>query len=126
MVGPDPRYVSIVGDQFRLLCIATGKPDPQITWLFNSGPLDLSRFTITANSLQLAALQVSDEGKYTCVATNTAGNDSIMANLVVQGTCTVSIMHYAVHESIAASTDMYWGPIVCYTEKSVIIPRMEH
>ncbi|XP_040215726.1 hemicentin-1 isoform X1 [Rana temporaria] len=67
-------------------CFVTGDPTPQINWLKNGLPLPVSsqiRPLSSGKILRISRLQKSDEGFYTCVASNRAGVDKKKYNLKV-------------------------------------------
>nr|XP_014344645.1 PREDICTED: hemicentin-1 [Latimeria chalumnae] len=69
-----------------LSCEATGNPVPQISWLKDGQPLiEDKRHQIVSNGrfLQISQAQVADTGRYTCIASNTAGDKSKNFNLNV-------------------------------------------
>ncbi|XP_078252049.1 receptor-type tyrosine-protein phosphatase delta-like isoform X24 [Rhinoraja longicauda] len=73
-----------------MLCAASGNPDPEITWFKDFLPVDTSSTNGRIKQLRSGALQIenseeSDQGKYECVATNSAGTRySAPANLYVR------------------------------------------
>uniref|UniRef100_A0A6I8QL31 Receptor-type tyrosine-protein phosphatase S n=1 Tax=Xenopus tropicalis TaxID=8364 RepID=A0A6I8QL31_XENTR len=73
-----------------MLCAASGNPDPEITWFKDYLPVDTSNNNGRIKQLRSGALQIeqseeSDQGKYECVATNSAGTRySAPANLYVR------------------------------------------
>uniref|UniRef100_A0A8C6I9K4 Receptor-type tyrosine-protein phosphatase delta n=1 Tax=Mus spicilegus TaxID=10103 RepID=A0A8C6I9K4_MUSSI len=76
-----------------MLCAASGNPDPEITWFKDFLPVDTSSNNGRIKQLRsesIGALQIeqseeSDQGKYECVATNSAGTRySAPANLYVR------------------------------------------
>ncbi|XP_056599184.1 receptor-type tyrosine-protein phosphatase F isoform X2 [Triplophysa dalaica] len=73
-----------------MLCAASGNPDPEITWFKDFLPVDISSSNGRIKQLRSGALQIenseeSDQGKYECVATNSAGTRySAPANLYVR------------------------------------------
>ncbi|XP_043570882.1 receptor-type tyrosine-protein phosphatase delta isoform X32 [Chiloscyllium plagiosum] len=81
-----------------MLCAASGNPDPEITWFKDFLPVDTSTNgrikqlrsesfggTPIRGALQIENSEESDQGKYECVATNSAGTRySAPANLYVR------------------------------------------
>ncbi|XP_038660225.1 receptor-type tyrosine-protein phosphatase S isoform X26 [Scyliorhinus canicula] len=78
-----------------MLCAASGNPDPEITWFKDFLPVDTSSTgrikqlrsggTPIRGALQIDNSEESDQGKYECVATNSAGTRySAPANLYVR------------------------------------------
>ncbi|TRY85255.1 hypothetical protein DNTS_003558 [Danionella cerebrum] len=72
-----------------MLCAASGNPDPEITWFKDFLPVDISGNgrikQLRSGALQIENSEESDQGKYECVATNSAGTRySAPANLYVR------------------------------------------
>ncbi|XP_017898449.1 PREDICTED: receptor-type tyrosine-protein phosphatase F isoform X8 [Capra hircus] len=73
-----------------MLCAAGGDPDPEISWFKDFLPVDPAASNGRIKQLRSGALQIesseeSDQGKYECVATNSAGTRySAPANLYVR------------------------------------------
>ncbi|XP_047662499.1 receptor-type tyrosine-protein phosphatase F isoform X8 [Tachysurus fulvidraco] len=73
-----------------MLCAASGNPDPEISWFKDFLPVDINSSNGRIKQLRSGALQIenseeSDQGKYECVATNSAGTRySAPANLYVR------------------------------------------
>ncbi|XP_055474472.1 receptor-type tyrosine-protein phosphatase F isoform X6 [Psammomys obesus] len=73
-----------------MLCAAGGNPDPEISWFKDFLPVDPALSNGRIKQLRSGALQIesseeSDQGKYECVATNSAGTRySAPANLYVR------------------------------------------
>uniref|UniRef100_A0A9J8DK71 Receptor-type tyrosine-protein phosphatase F n=1 Tax=Cyprinus carpio carpio TaxID=630221 RepID=A0A9J8DK71_CYPCA len=81
-----------------MLCAASGNPDPEITWFKDFLPVDINGNgrikqlrsgkgggSPIRGALQIENSQESDQGKYECVATNSAGTRySAPANLYVR------------------------------------------
>ncbi|XP_056671274.1 receptor-type tyrosine-protein phosphatase F isoform X9 [Monodelphis domestica] len=73
-----------------MLCAAGGNPDPEISWFKDFLPVDPASSNGRIKQLRSGALQIenseeSDQGKYECVATNSAGTRySAPANLYVR------------------------------------------
>ncbi|NWT15620.1 HMCN1 protein, partial [Vireo altiloquus] len=72
-----PENISIVEkNPISLVCEASGIPLPAITWLKNGLPITLNssvRILSGGRTLRLSPVAVADEGLYTCVVTNAAG-----------------------------------------------------
>ncbi|XP_063798242.1 neural cell adhesion molecule 1-like [Pseudophryne corroboree] len=68
------------------ICFVTGHPEPQITWKKGEEPvtLDGQKYVLSSNSLELSItdLETSDEGEYTCHASNRLGEHN--TTLVLQ------------------------------------------
>uniref|UniRef100_A0A8D2NA96 Hemicentin 1 n=1 Tax=Zonotrichia albicollis TaxID=44394 RepID=A0A8D2NA96_ZONAL len=91
-----PSEVSVLlGESVQLLCNATGVPSPDVQWLKDGktvrgtvnklpvlcdGPC---RVTPDGSTLNISRALTSDTGKYTCVATNPAGEEDRIFNLNV-------------------------------------------
>uniref|UniRef100_A0A8B9X1C0 Receptor-type tyrosine-protein phosphatase S n=1 Tax=Bos mutus grunniens TaxID=30521 RepID=A0A8B9X1C0_BOSMU len=75
-----------------MLCAASGNPDPEITWFKDFLPVDPSASNgngrikqLRSGALQIESSEETDQGKYECVATNSAGvRYSSPANLYVR------------------------------------------
>uniref|UniRef100_A0A672RBG3 Receptor-type tyrosine-protein phosphatase F n=1 Tax=Sinocyclocheilus grahami TaxID=75366 RepID=A0A672RBG3_SINGR len=72
-----------------MLCAASGNPDPEITWFKDFLPVDINGNgrikQLRSGALQIENSQESDQGKYECVAMNSAGTRySAPANLYVR------------------------------------------
>ncbi|XP_053742985.1 protein tyrosine phosphatase receptor type Fa isoform X7 [Synchiropus splendidus] len=73
-----------------MLCAASGNPDPEIFWFKDFLPVDINSSNGRIKQLRSGALQIenseeSDQGKYECVAVNSAGiRYSAPANLYVR------------------------------------------
>uniref|UniRef100_A0A672G3S9 Ig-like domain-containing protein n=1 Tax=Salarias fasciatus TaxID=181472 RepID=A0A672G3S9_SALFA len=68
-----------LGESAKLSCQATGEPAPRIIWISPRKDVisvSSSRFQISSDgTLVLNKVTLADEGKYTCVARNSAGDD---------------------------------------------------
>ncbi|XP_074834404.1 receptor-type tyrosine-protein phosphatase S isoform X5 [Carettochelys insculpta] len=73
-----------------MLCAASGNPDPEITWFKDFLPVDPSASNgrikqLRSGGLQIESSEETDQGKYECVASNSAGvRYSAPANLYVR------------------------------------------
>ncbi|MEQ2195057.1 hypothetical protein XENOCAPTIV_006849 [Xenoophorus captivus] len=90
--GEESRSItlSVIGEkkclQIVVLCQAEGSPPPSITW-HKDGQLlsdSVRQRLLSSGSLQMAFVQKSDAGQYTCTAANPAGTDSLDMRLTVQ------------------------------------------
>ena len=75
-------------------CDANGIPPPAIMWMKDAVMIeDLDeykekmRLLNNGRQLEIRNVKVEDEGRYTCVATNHAGQQEKSSQLKVQGTC---------------------------------------
>ena len=80
-----------------ITCQATGTPIPNITWHFNSAPVDKNNTSkymisemllnpITVNStMTILSLELSDMGTYACTADNVVSSDTSSGILAVKG-----------------------------------------
>ncbi|KAL1775484.1 hemicentin-1 isoform X4 [Sigmodon hispidus] len=82
-----PSEVSVLlGENVELVCNADGIPIPQLQWLRDGKPIvdgETERISITedGSTLNIYRALTSDGGKYTCVATNPAGEEDRIFNL---------------------------------------------
>ena len=81
-----PSFISsltaIEGHDILLHCPAVGNPIPTITWLFGTEEL---LGVLSNGSLLLSSVQTSNEGNYTCRATNLLESTESTLELVIQG-----------------------------------------
>uniref|UniRef100_A0A3B5QYJ1 Receptor-type tyrosine-protein phosphatase F n=1 Tax=Xiphophorus maculatus TaxID=8083 RepID=A0A3B5QYJ1_XIPMA len=93
-MGPQLKVV-VRTNTATMLCAASGNPDPEIFWFKDMLPVDISSSNGRIKQLWSGALQIensdeSDQGKYECVAVNSAGTRfSSPANLYVRGKISV-------------------------------------
>uniref|UniRef100_A0A8C3DQA4 Hemicentin-1 n=1 Tax=Corvus moneduloides TaxID=1196302 RepID=A0A8C3DQA4_CORMO len=84
-----PSEVSVLlGQSVQLLCSASGAPTPDVQWLKDGKTIasdDLQRIRVSpdGSTLNISRALTSDTGKYTCVATNPAGEEDRIFNLNV-------------------------------------------
>ncbi|ETE56194.1 hypothetical protein L345_18095, partial [Ophiophagus hannah] len=77
----------LVGESVTLECGVSGHPPPHVVWMLSSGlPLPQNpRFNITSSGgLYIQNVTLSDEGKYSCKASNREGSITATANIIVQ------------------------------------------
>ncbi|XP_014472440.1 PREDICTED: tyrosine-protein phosphatase Lar isoform X5 [Dinoponera quadriceps] len=75
--APTTKVVEM-GHNAVLLCTAVGSPVPIISWVRDMLPIDTSnpRYTVMdTGALQITESDVTDQGKYECVANNTVGTE---------------------------------------------------
>ncbi|KAF3835345.1 hypothetical protein F7725_027903 [Dissostichus mawsoni] len=74
--GPAERSV-VLHKTIGLECISSGIPPPSITWLKDGRPVDSTQGHLKLESagrlLKVKEARLEDSGKYTCLATNAAG-----------------------------------------------------
>ncbi|XP_037536631.1 hemicentin-2 [Nematolebias whitei] len=85
-VEPVEPVTIVQGSLVTLTCEARGVPPPTLTWLKDGHPLSLHRNLLLDGEetrLQLPDVAPSDEGLYSCVASNQAGSSTKSFNLTV-------------------------------------------
>ncbi|KAK2908097.1 hemicentin-1 isoform X2 [Channa argus] len=80
------KYLALVDSSVTLQCQADGSPPPSVTWHKDGQPLSgsLRQRVLSSGSLQIAYIQPTDTGRYTCTAANAAGTVSLEMSLTVQ------------------------------------------
>lgn len=80
------KYLAPVDSSVMLQCQADGSPPPSVSWHKDGQPLSESvrQRVLSSGSLQIAFIQPSDTGRYTCTAANAAGTVSLEMSLTVQ------------------------------------------
>ncbi|KAF3693572.1 Matrix-remodeling-associated protein 5 [Channa argus] len=72
-------YVAKLGQSAKMTCQATGEPTPRIMWISPRNDvisMSSDKFQIVEDgTLVVKKVTLTDEGKYTCVARNSAGDD---------------------------------------------------
>ncbi|KAK0404392.1 hypothetical protein QR680_017436 [Steinernema hermaphroditum] len=95
------------GRSLTLVCEASGKPTPRLSWSFEGAPLTKSSgavFSGQAKYLQLRNISLADKGVYRCRASSEAGEDELVYKLDVdqipsiQNGGTVQVVEGAVTE----------------------------
>ncbi|XP_068809626.1 hemicentin-1 isoform X3 [Struthio camelus] len=87
VVGTNPENLTVVVNNFvSLTCEVTGFPPPDLSWLKNGKPISLNTNTFIvpgARTLQIPRAKLSDDGEYTCIARNQAGESQKKSFLTV-------------------------------------------
>ncbi|XP_044938536.1 hemicentin-2 isoform X2 [Mustela putorius furo] len=87
ITGPNSEQVTaIINSSISLSCDVHAHPSPEVTWSRDSQPLSLGKDVFLlpgTHMLQLARVQPSDSGTYTCEALNAAGQDQKLVQLSV-------------------------------------------
>ena len=65
---------AIIGQDILLPCVATGIPDPTITWTKDGGSLEHNMIPSSAG-LHIYSVSNDDDGQYTCTAVNEVNFD---------------------------------------------------
>ena len=98
----DSEEALIVTEGANITCTATGYPVPNILWLNdNRTVVDEDRLVgVMAEGVgNLSVVSVSliirrnDSGLYTCVASNSVGNDSHIINIIVQSKLSLKLYY---------------------------------
>ena len=64
------------GENVVMVCRATGRPTPYLTWMFNDVQIiSNSRHVISGDQLEIRQFRSSDQGSYSCIANNRLGVD---------------------------------------------------
>ncbi|XP_078381426.1 muscle, skeletal receptor tyrosine-protein kinase-like [Oculina patagonica] len=71
----------IEGSSVNISCTATGKPDPEVSWIRNGQIKSFGRKTANLNFDKITR---TDDGMYTCTANNSAGTKTHIETLVVR------------------------------------------
>uniref|UniRef100_A0A1I7TZZ9 Hemicentin-1 n=1 Tax=Caenorhabditis tropicalis TaxID=1561998 RepID=A0A1I7TZZ9_9PELO len=80
------RITVNAGRHTTLYCPAKGSPTPIITWLKDGNPIGQSnRYSMLdgGKQLQISNTEGNDQGRYTCIATNSVGSDDLENTLEV-------------------------------------------
>ncbi|KZS20079.1 putative Basement membrane-specific heparan sulfate proteoglycan core protein [Daphnia magna] len=81
LVSVEPRYVEAqLGQSIDVRCTAQGYPTPSIQWLSAREIL----VPTTDGVLKIASVRKSDEGEYTCTASNPSGTSTGRVNIFVR------------------------------------------
>ena len=69
-VKPPAKVVARLGGTLRLNCLATGDPQPVISWKKQGGQLPAGRSQQINGALVITSVAMEDKGNYICVATS--------------------------------------------------------
>ncbi|NWI93347.1 HMCN1 protein, partial [Pitta sordida] len=87
VVGTNPENLTVVVNNFiSLTCEVMGFPPPDLSWLKNGKPLSPNSHTFIvpgARTLQIPRAKLPDDGEYTCIARNQAGESQKKSFLTV-------------------------------------------
>jgi len=69
---------TIVGESVVLHCEVLGNPQPTISWNKDDHPLDNDNdhIILRKKMIKIRHISTSDQGRYTCVATNSIGKQA--------------------------------------------------
>lgn len=87
--GGSEDVTVVSGHQVVLLCITDGTPTPSLSWLKDGTRLHPGPHVALLNlgtTMQIQQADLGDTGRYTCIATNEAGEGRKYFNLKVLGT----------------------------------------
>ncbi|KAK1155520.1 hemicentin-1-like [Acipenser oxyrinchus oxyrinchus] len=75
-------------EDVTLECLVRGSPKPEVTWLKDGAPLDLTdpqhlQLSQDGGSLRILGLRPADSGMYSCLAENSAGQETKIYTLTV-------------------------------------------
>eukprot|EP00079_Xenopus_tropicalis_P024320 XP_012816895.1 PREDICTED: hemicentin-1 [Xenopus tropicalis] len=84
--GFSKEIKAIVNTNFTLVCDVKANPLAKITWYKDGQPLepDSHLAIVSGNTLYVEKAQVSDTGRYTCLASNIAGEDELDFDVTIQ------------------------------------------
>ena len=75
---------ALAGSPATLKCVATGKPEPGITWHRNGEPVIFDkRIVMSDRSLFILEARLEDTGSYSCIAQNSEGLDFASVHMLV-------------------------------------------
>lgn len=83
----------IKGSSTSMKCFTDGTPAPTVSWFKNGNPLSLGAHLTSSDQgmvLHFVKAEIGDTGKYTCVASNEAGDISKHFSLKVLGKVNLS------------------------------------
>lgn len=72
---------ALIGQTVVLPCVVQGEPSPEISWFHDGSPV----WAKDTAALKIHRASLTDQGIYSCVAKNTAGQDTMEVKLEVLG-----------------------------------------
>ncbi|CAG9531886.1 unnamed protein product [Cercopithifilaria johnstoni] len=82
------QYTTSTGKVLEIPCHAIGKPPPKVIWSIDGKPISSSNQEyeiLPDNTLRIRQTSSSHTGKYTCTASNVAGEAKIATNVIILG-----------------------------------------
>ena len=92
----DSSQMATVSGNATIICQPEAAPAPDITWFHNGRALGLTRgvqgrvMMLDNGNLLITQVQLSDQGEYTCTATNSRGSASSSGLMTVVSKCRCS------------------------------------
>lgn len=84
--APEPLTLAVVTSRATLRCRVFGAPRPEVKWMKETQELTGGRYKVLdSGDLQIDDLLVTDQGEYTCYASNKFGDASASGALEVKG-----------------------------------------
>ena len=76
------------GENVVLTCQVTGKPTPLLSWTFDDNEINAgSRHVISGDQLEIRLFRSSDQGSYSCIASNKLGIDKRTFTVFMKSKC---------------------------------------
>lgn len=81
---------ALVGERLELPCVAHGDPIPSLSWSKDGRPLQEGEWGALGGprgAVIIGAVQLSDAGRYRCMASSSVGQDAVEVVVQVLGEC---------------------------------------